>query len=79
MVLSQDRRLRVYDVPTRSERANLEVILARLTTGVVSLESDLRIRTANQAAGAILIGVDLGPNLSVSPNLSGSRRLSGSC
>ena len=37
-----------------AERANLEVILARLSTGVVSLESDLRIRTANQAAGAIL-------------------------
>lgn len=41
-----------------AERANLEVILARLSTGVVSLESDLRIRTANQAAGAIL-NVDL--------------------
>ena len=41
-----------------AERANLEVILARLSTGVVSLESDLRIRTANQASGAIL-NVDL--------------------
>ena len=41
-----------------SERANLEVILARLSTGVVALESDLRIRTANQASGAIL-NVDL--------------------
>jgi len=40
------------------ERRKLEVILARLSTGVVSLEPDLRIRTANQAAGAIL-GVDL--------------------
>jgi len=37
-----------------AERENLEIILARLSTGVVSLESDLRIRTANQAAGAIL-------------------------
>ncbi len=37
-----------------AERANLEVILARLSTGVVSLESDMKIRTANQAAGAIL-------------------------
>ncbi len=37
-----------------SERANLEVILARLSTGVVALESDLRIRHANQASGAIL-------------------------
>jgi nitrogen fixation/metabolism regulation signal transduction histidine kinase len=41
-----------------SERANLEVILARLSTGVVALESDLKIRNANQAAGAIL-GVKL--------------------
>ena len=41
-----------------SERANLAVILARLSTGVVALEADLTIRTANQAAGAIL-GVDL--------------------
>ncbi len=41
-----------------SERRKLEIILARLTTGVVSLEPDLKIRTANQAAGAIL-GVDL--------------------
>ncbi|MGE4657588.1 MAG: ATP-binding protein [Gammaproteobacteria bacterium] len=41
-----------------SERKKLEVILARLKTGVVSLEFDLRIRTANQAASAIL-GVDL--------------------
>jgi nitrogen fixation/metabolism regulation signal transduction histidine kinase len=41
-----------------AERANLEVILARLSTGVLALENDLRIRTANQASGAIL-GVDL--------------------
>ncbi len=41
-----------------AERRKLEVILARLSTGVMSLEPDLRIRTANQAAGAIL-GVDL--------------------
>jgi PAS domain S-box-containing protein len=40
------------------ERRKLEVILARLSTGVLSLEPDLRIRTANQAASAIL-GVDL--------------------
>jgi nitrogen fixation/metabolism regulation signal transduction histidine kinase len=40
------------------ERHKLEVILARLSTGVVSLESDLRIRTANHAASVIL-GVDL--------------------
>jgi len=41
-----------------NERRKLAVILARLSTGVVSLEPDLRIRTANRAAGAIL-GVDL--------------------
>ena len=41
-----------------AERTNLEVILARLSTGVVALESDMRIRTANQASGAIL-DVDL--------------------
>jgi len=39
-------------------RHRLEVILANLTSGVVAFEADLRIRTANQAAGAIL-GVDL--------------------
>jgi nitrogen fixation/metabolism regulation signal transduction histidine kinase len=41
-----------------AERAGLAVILARLSTGVVSLESDLTVRTANHAASAIL-GVDL--------------------
>ena len=41
-----------------AERANLEVILARLSTGVVSMGADLKIRTANYAAGAIL-NVDL--------------------
>ena len=41
-----------------AERTNLEVILARLSTGVVALESDMRIRTANEASGAIL-DVDL--------------------
>jgi nitrogen fixation/metabolism regulation signal transduction histidine kinase len=41
-----------------AERTNLAVILARLSTGVVALESDMRIRTANQASGAIL-NVDL--------------------
>jgi nitrogen fixation/metabolism regulation signal transduction histidine kinase len=40
------------------ERASLAVILARLSTGVVSLEPDLRLRTANAAASAIL-GSDL--------------------
>jgi nitrogen fixation/metabolism regulation signal transduction histidine kinase len=41
-----------------AERTNLEVILARLSTGVLALEDDMRIRTANQASGAIL-SVDL--------------------
>ena len=37
-----------------AERANLEIILASLSTGVISLESDLKIRTVNKAAGSIL-------------------------
>jgi len=41
-----------------AERANLAVILERLSTGVVALESDLRIRNANAASGSIL-NVDL--------------------
>jgi nitrogen fixation/metabolism regulation signal transduction histidine kinase len=41
-----------------AERANLEIILARLSTGVVALDADLGIRTANRASGAIL-NVDL--------------------
>jgi len=43
-----------------SERAALAVILARLTSGVISLEPDLRVRVANHAAGNIL-GVDFDP------------------
>jgi nitrogen fixation/metabolism regulation signal transduction histidine kinase len=45
-----------------TERTNLAVILARLSTGVVSLEPDLRVRTANRAAGMIL-GEDLEPSV----------------
>lgn len=37
-----------------AERANLSVILARLSTGVISLEPDRTIRTANEAACSIL-------------------------
>jgi nitrogen fixation/metabolism regulation signal transduction histidine kinase len=48
------RQASLSQAQVEAERANLEVILARLSTGVVSLESDLRIRTANQAAGTIL-------------------------
>jgi nitrogen fixation/metabolism regulation signal transduction histidine kinase len=40
-----------------AERAGLAVILARLTSGVISLEPDLTVRVANQAAASIL-GVD---------------------
>ena len=45
-----------------NERRKVEVILARLSTGVVSLETDLCIRTANRSAGAIL-GIDLDTHL----------------
>jgi len=41
-----------------AERTKLAVILDRLSTGVVALEADLRIRQANAASGAIL-NVDL--------------------
>ncbi|HEX7079801.1 MAG TPA: ATP-binding protein [Gammaproteobacteria bacterium] len=41
-----------------SERRRLEVILARLSTGVVALEPDMRVRTANAAAG-IILNIDL--------------------
>ncbi len=41
-----------------AERANLAVILARLSTGVISLSPERTIRTVNHAAGAIL-GTDI--------------------
>jgi nitrogen fixation/metabolism regulation signal transduction histidine kinase len=41
-----------------AERTNLAVILARLSTGVISLSPDRTIRTVNHAAGAIL-GTDI--------------------
>jgi nitrogen fixation/metabolism regulation signal transduction histidine kinase len=41
-----------------TERANLAVILARLSTGVISLEPDWRVRTANRAA-AMILGEDI--------------------
>jgi len=40
------------------ERTNLAVILARLSTGVISLQVDLTVRTLNQAAASIL-GADM--------------------
>jgi nitrogen fixation/metabolism regulation signal transduction histidine kinase len=41
-----------------AERTNLAVILARLSTGVISVEPDRTIRTVNEAAAAIL-GADV--------------------
>ncbi|MEL6301368.1 MAG: ATP-binding protein [Pseudomonadota bacterium] len=41
-----------------TERANLETILARLSTGVIALTPELEVRTANAAAADIL-GVDI--------------------
>lgn len=53
--LSEARRqASLSQAQVEAERANVEVILARLSTGVIALESDLKIRTANQASGAIL-------------------------
>jgi nitrogen fixation/metabolism regulation signal transduction histidine kinase len=40
------------------ERERLEVILARLSTGVIVVDAQLQLRTVNEAAGSIL-GVDL--------------------
>tara|TARA_E500000331_G_scaffold138353_2_gene135100 strand:- start:34383 stop:36581 length:2199 start_codon:yes stop_codon:yes gene_type:complete len=40
------------------ERTKLELILSRLSTGVITLEKDLRIRTANDSASSIL-GINL--------------------
>jgi nitrogen fixation/metabolism regulation signal transduction histidine kinase len=55
---SARREASLSQAMVEAERTNLEVILARLSTGVVALESDMRIRTANQASGGIL-NVDL--------------------
>jgi nitrogen fixation/metabolism regulation signal transduction histidine kinase len=55
---SARRETRLSQALVEAERANLEVILARLSTGVVAIDPDLRIRNANQASGAIL-NVDL--------------------
>jgi nitrogen fixation/metabolism regulation signal transduction histidine kinase len=40
------------------ERTRLAIILARLSTGVLAIDHSMTVRTANEAAGAIL-GVDL--------------------
>ena len=52
----EDQRRAQADAET--ERAKLAIVLARLSTGVISLEPDLRVRTANRAASMIL-GEDL--------------------
>jgi PAS domain S-box-containing protein len=57
--LSEARRQASASQATiENERAYLAIILGRLSTGVISLETDWRVRTANQAAGSIL-GFDL--------------------
>ena len=55
-----------------TERANLAVILARLSTGVVALEPDLRVRTVNRAASTIL-GDDLDARLGQALETLGAR------
>ena len=55
-----------------TERANLAVILARLSTGVVALEPDLRVRTVNRAASTIL-GDDLEARLGQALDTLGAR------
>ena len=55
-----------------AERANLAVILARLSTGVISLEPDRTMRTANQAACTIL-GADV-ESVIGKPLVGGGRR-----
>lgn len=52
------RHARLSEEKVESERRRLEAILARLSTGVVALEPDMRIRTANAAAETIL-NIDL--------------------
>lgn len=49
---------RVSQQQVEKERANIAAILARLSTGVIAIESDGSIRIANEAASAIL-NVDL--------------------
>jgi len=49
---------RQSQLAVEAERTNLAVILARLSTGVISLQADFTIRTMNQAAASIL-GVEL--------------------
>ncbi len=50
---------RVSQQEVERERAHLEAVLSRLSSGVIALDDDLKIRTANRTAGDIL-GADLG-------------------
>jgi PAS domain S-box-containing protein len=59
---SADEQTRASQQLVERERRKLEVILARLTTGVISIEPDLRVRTANQSA-AMILGFDLGEHV----------------
>ncbi len=53
--LSQAREeARLSEQRVDKERAHVEVILARLSTGVIAIENDGRIRHANDAASAML-------------------------
>ena len=57
LAIARETARRSQDL-VEAERRYLEIILARLSTGVISLETDLEIRTANRSASSIL-GVDL--------------------
>ena len=53
--LSQAREeARLSEQRVDKERAHVEAILARLSTGVIAIESDGRIRHANDAANTML-------------------------
>jgi nitrogen fixation/metabolism regulation signal transduction histidine kinase len=56
-----------------TERANLAIVLARLSTGVISLEPDFRLRTVNRAAGTIL-AEDLEPRVGQALSSLGSQQ-----
>jgi nitrogen fixation/metabolism regulation signal transduction histidine kinase len=45
---------RISEQQVEKERAHVEAVLARLSTGVIAIERDGRIRNANAAAGAML-------------------------
>jgi nitrogen fixation/metabolism regulation signal transduction histidine kinase len=74
---------RLSEQQVESERANLEALLARLSTGVIALEPDLRLRIANDAADTILgeglserVGIPLDSSAIEGPLLT---ELAGAC